>query len=90
MDGDAATTTEFIKNGQYQADAAGMRVDIVQTIDSAGPILAEAGRTALATNDPTKFSVFLTDTQHTARTQDERVRAAQLLSSGGTSRGSRE
>ncbi|MFD3998393.1 ALF repeat-containing protein [Streptomyces sp. NPDC058583] len=59
-----------------------MRVAITQIISQAGPVLADTGRTALNTGDPKKYSEFLTKTQFTARTQDERVRAAQLISAG--------
>ncbi|MBT2389046.1 hypothetical protein J7E87_06325 [Streptomyces sp. ISL-1] len=35
-----------------------MRVAIAQTLDGAGPILTEAGRNALDTGDPKKYSEF--------------------------------
>ena len=59
-----------------------MRVAIARVVSATGPILTEAGIAALNSDDPKKFSKFLTRTQFTARTQDERVRAAQLFDTG--------
>lgn len=82
LDGNAATVTEFIDNGQYKVAAQSMRVAIAQVIGDAGPVLKESGLAALNSDDPKKFSKFLTSAQFTARTQDERVRAAQLFDTG--------
>ncbi|MFC9061219.1 ALF repeat-containing protein, partial [Streptomyces sp. NPDC057074] len=83
LDGDAATVTEFVDNGQYEISSQYMRTGIAQIISTAGPILQEAGRAALNSNDPKKYSEFLTKTQFAKQTEDERVRAAQLVASGG-------
>ena len=82
LDGNAATITEFIENGQYNVAAQSMRVAIARVIGDAGPVLKESGLAALNSDDPKKFSKFLTRTQFTARTQDQRVRAAQLFDTG--------
>ncbi|MFE4369662.1 hypothetical protein ACFRMN_15800 [Streptomyces sp. NPDC056835] len=47
LDGDNATFTEFIGNGQYQVASEGMRVAITRAVSAPGPILTDAGRKSL-------------------------------------------
>lgn len=63
--------------------APDLRVHIAQIIDKGSRGVAEAGRAALNSASIDKYREFISVTQYTARTEDERVRAAQLFDSGG-------
>jgi hypothetical protein len=53
------------------------------TLDGAGPGVKEAGQAALDSGSTDRMREFLTTGHFTARTNDERVRAVQLMESGG-------
>ncbi|WP_176956584.1 MULTISPECIES: ALF repeat-containing protein [unclassified Streptomyces] len=65
----------------------GMRLVVARTVAAVGPIEKQAGRAALDADTPNTLRQFITTGDTQARTQDERVRAAQLADPGNHNTG---
>ncbi|MFG2879207.1 ALF repeat-containing protein [Streptomyces sp. NPDC048337] len=85
LKGSAQDRTDFLKTGQYQAQASDDRVELAR-IDEAedGPILSEAiGELLRGSPTPAQLRHFLEVTQYELRDQDNYLRISKIVNAGG-------
>ncbi|GAA3043082.1 hypothetical protein GCM10020229_62920 [Kitasatospora albolonga] len=82
LKGDAAAVHAFLTTGQYDVQAADLRVRVVQVLNAGGPSVHQAGKNAFDNGASTVLADFLSVGQYRARATDDRVLVSRAMSSG--------